>query len=289
MALTADYQVELIDWQNTTIQLGTSTDYPVVSFDGLGVPNLRTSDTTRPRDHGAYLGVDYVDVRTVTLSGFVQAADADTALELLDTLKARWCPSADPTDMHRLTFRLPGIGDRQLFGRPRRLAANVEQVAHGLIGWDLEFVASDPFIKSLAATSVSVPVSSVSGGRTYDRDYDLTYPGSGVTGTTTVTVGGTCAARPTVVFHGPLTDPTLVNNTTGEQFGVNLTISAGDVLVVDFDARTVLLGGTSSRYGAVAAGSTWFDLEVGQNRFRLNDSAGSTTGSCTINFYDTYL
>ncbi len=83
------------------------------------------------------------------------------------------------------------------------------------------------------------------------------------------------------VINGPVVDPFLENTATGEIVRLTGTLDAGDYLVVDSDARTVLLNGTASRYSWVSPGSTWWQLEPGANSVRYGATSGSGTGTLT--------
>ena len=64
-------------------------------------------------------------------------------------------------------------------------------------------------------------------------------------------------------------NPTILNDTTGELLSFSLTLpTSADVLVVDSEARTVILNDTGSRYYTITEGSTWFDFPPGVTSLR---------------------
>jgi hypothetical protein len=74
---------------------------------------------------------------------------------------------------------------------------------------------------------------------------DFGEPGS--TGRLSVVNTGTADTHPVIEFRGPVTAPSLTNIATGDVLEYDLPLAAGDVLVVDTQAGTVVLNGTASR------------------------------------------
>jgi len=69
---------------------------------------------------------------------------------------------------------------------------------------------------------------------------------------------------------GPITNPTIRNATTDAELRLITTLAAGEWLDIDVEAREVLLNGTVDRYPTVQfPGSTWWELEPGNNDVRL--------------------
>lgn len=104
----------------------------------------------------------------------------------------------------------------------------------------------------------------------------LEYGSEGLPGSTVVTNGGNAPTNPVVTVHGPCDTPTVIDRTRGRRIEFATVLGAGEVLVVDTDAGTVLLNGTSNRLYTVTAGSVpveLFDLPPGQTEldFRAVD------------------
>lgn len=289
VTISQDYQFEITNSAGDSLLLGPTTNFRVLSVDGLGGPPLRTSDSARPRDHGQWIGADYMDARMVVLELAVTGASADATITNLDRLKGMWIPDTDPNLRAELAFRLPGAGNRKVRGRVRRIDVDLSQVQFLHVPVTAEFFANDPHLLSESSNWANVPISSSVGanGVAYPKAYPIDYGGY-VSSDAQVTNDGNMPARPIITFFGPLTDPTVTNETTGETFALDITLSAGQVLVCDFDARTVLLGGNTSRYYAVANDAVWWSLLPGLNTIRLTDAA-TGTGRASISWYDTWI
>lgn len=269
------------DYQLTIggLTLGAGTDYQLRDGpSGLGLPELRTSDTPRPQDHGLFWGNDYFGKRTLTLDVTILGDNPGDAAAKMDTLAAAWQPP-DPaiTDaVVALTVDLPGQDPRTLDGRPRRAAYNLDNLKAGIIRATLQYEAADPRLYS-AETVASTAAATTGGGRTYNRVYPLVYAAGGTGGTLLITNLGNFPSRPVLRVNGPSTTPRIENITAEKFLAANLAVAAGEYLEFDLDAHTVMLNGTASRYGQLVAGSSWWELAPGDSsiKFTSADSAGT--------------
>jgi tail protein len=270
--------------------LGSGTSYQIDADGpaGLGLPDLRTSDLPRPQDHGVFFGADFFSSRTVTIDIWLLAGIPADATDLMDALIAVWQPPAGSDTYAPLTVRLPGQDDRVLYGRPRRLAYDTSRLRSGAVKGTLQYEAADPRLYSATGGLATVNLPTVTGGLEWPTGWPLIW-GTGTAGGVTITNDGNFGARPVVTFHGDLLGLTLENVTAGKAFHMNdsYLLGAGETLVVDFDARTVLLDGTASRYGDVDSTSQWWELQPGPNSIRL--AAHSGTGWAEINHRSAWL
>lgn len=270
--------------------LGSGTDYQIHADgpEGLGLPNLRTSDLPRPQDHGVFFGADFFSSRTLTVDIWLLADTPAEATDLMDALVAVWQPPAGQDGLTPLTIRLPGQDDRILYGRPRRLSYDLSRLRSGAALASLQYVAADPRVYSAIGAITAVSLPTVVGGLTWPTGWPLVW-GTGSAGGATITNDGNFGSRPIVTFHGDLIGLSLENITAGKTFRMHPDFNLGgsDTLVVDFDARTVLLNGTASRYGDVDSTSQWWELAPGANELRLGALSG--TGFAEVNHRSAWL
>jgi hypothetical protein len=142
--------------------------------------------------------------------------------------------------------------------------------------------ASDPTIKGRGTKYDSAPASESNltfpgggGGLTFPTD------GSGLVFTsTTVTINnvGNYYSYPIVRFHGQLTNPSLVNQTTGERLSIETTIASGDYLDVDVLNRTIIDNNGNNQYGYLSEDNEWMRIVAGTNvlGFGVDSYSGST-------------
>ena len=270
--------------------LGAGTSYQITAEgpEGLGLPDLRTSDLPRPQDHGVYFGADFFSSRSLIIEVWLLADSASDATVLMDALTAAWQPPAGADTFSPLTIRLPGQDDRVLYGRPRRLGYDTSRLRGGAVKATLQYDAADPRLYSATGNLVTVNLPTISGGLEWPTGWPLVW-GAGSAGGVTIRNDGNFGSRPVATFRGDLLGPTLENVTAGKVFRMHddFLLGAGDSLVVDFDARTVLLNGTASRYGDVDSTSQWWELVPGPNEIRLGAHEGA--GWADINYRSAWL
>jgi Phage tail protein len=116
-------------------------------------------------------------------------------------------------------------------------------------------------------------------------------------GAGTVTVGnpGTAAADPVIEIFGPISNPVITNLTQGLALAFrDVTIAEGSFLRIDFDARTVLLEGTSDYRSKIDWSlSDWWNPGVagflaGDNVIQLRGDTIADPATALITFYPPY-
>jgi hypothetical protein len=281
MAVT-DFQLEF-----GGVLLGDGTAYDIVAVSGLDdLPDARTSDTPRPSDHGLFPGNDYSGGRTIEMELEVSGATDAAFRSSIASLAAATIPGAAES---ALVFQLPGFsGARRINCRPRRRSLPVDvafALRYGVVA--LQFFATDPRIYADTETELITVAATSGGGRTYPRTYPLTYAAGGVGGTLVATNAGNFPTRPTLTVTGPCNQPRIENVTAGKHLEVAVNLAAGETLVIDTDARTVLLGGTASRYSFLTAASQWWEIAAGDNSLKF--TSASNVGTLEVHFRSAWI
>lgn len=275
MTITHTYQAEL-----GGILLGYGTDYEFAAApQGFGLPGFRTSDRDRPFRDGEIAADDLLAARKIVLDVWVLGTTDADAEDNLTALRAAWAPA---TANSELRVRLAST-EYALVGRPRGCIAVLDLLKNGgTIRARLEYKATDPRLYSAEVTDAALSLASVAGtGMTFPATFDLSFGGALSGGITTVTNSGLHPAPWVVTMNGDLVNPTLENVTTGETLSFSGTVASGDQLIIDSEAKTVLLNGTASRYSWIEVGSSWFDLDPGENEIRFSADSGSGTATLT--------
>ena len=155
--------------------------------------------------------------------------------------------------------------------------------------FQLALVAADPRIYSSALHTSTVSAgTSTPVGRSYDKGYGIDYGPASPVGQALVTNAGTTLTYPVLTITGPASNPQITNMTTGQRISLIYTLADGEQLVVDTLNRTVRLGGTTDRYGAVDFGNTsWWGLVPGVNDIRL--ASFSSGASLRVDWRDAWL
>ncbi len=272
-------------WSYRGATFGDGTLIEAASVEGFGLPDLRTADAARSGAHGSYVGADWSQGRSIIMQ--LEAFGAtSTALEaLLAPLFAAAVPSSTESP---LAFKLPGQVDRFVNARCRRRSPVIDNAyALGFARFAIEFYASDPRIYATTLTSLSATLPTVSGGLAFPAAAPFVFGSSGSGGAIAATNSGTFETPWTATFNGPLVAPTLSHTGQGKTLAFTGTLAAGETLVLDSAAKTVLLNGTASRYSWLTAASQWFTIEPGSNPLAFAGASG--TGSCTVTFRSAWI
>lgn len=113
--------------------------------------------------------------------------------------------------------------------------------------WSFTMLAPDPFRfdAAQAARELSTGLPSRTPGRIYPRRHNYVYGGGDAgAGVIIFRNAGDEWAQARYRLRGPVIEPVLVNQTTGEAAGWTLTLGADDVLILDTATELVTLNGT---------------------------------------------
>jgi hypothetical protein len=281
----SDYQLQI---GTTGLTLGAGTDYIVHAWGELGLPTLRVSDRTRPFQHGSFFGPEYIDARPIQIDLTIRGDDDEDCMANVDALVEAWYIDAradqDYDVQTTLSVKLPGQDERFLYGRPRRSSIDISRIIAGKATATLEFLASDPRWLGSILNEATLNVAEPASGRGYDRGFDYGY-GGGSSNAVTCTNEGNFPTTPTLRLDGPLTNPSVANETTGKSLELTYTLLTGEYLEIDFRDRTILLNGTASRY--YTKSGDWWELIAGDNTVRLSTDSGD--GNATLSWRDAWL
>lgn len=239
------------------------------------------------RDHegtdGGFLDAEFEVGRDITLEGTVYSQG--TYLEsYLDSLKANFAPVTSPIPFY---FTTETNEQRLLFVKPR--GCRYDWDANRRLGYvPIQFLmyAEDPRIYSANLQTFTLPV----GALTFSGfGFPLGFPFGfgGVSLTTDGQYVSNSGNRPSPAIltvapsSGTLSNPTIVNDTTGNTLNFVIDITFPDTLVVDLGNHTVRLNGVTNRRNTLQA-PDWFMINPGQQFIRFRAASG--TGNLTIQF-----
>lgn len=288
--ITGAWQVEL---RGRLFDAAACGPHVLTEFlDGFGVPETRDKDVNKPQQHGLFASPQFLGGRQMMLS---VAAVGDTYADLIAAkaeLGAAWGPVNEVVDGAKaipLVFTLGDAADAYLiFGKPKRAKwgyATVIRTQQAVPQFSdaalCEFLAVDPRLYDLDVQTGTVSPSATSGGFAFPFTFPFAF-GSATPGTVTANNAGNIETYPAITIQATtdLSGITLTNATTGEVWSITTTIPAGEFLVVDMGARTVLLDGTASRSSLVnRPTSKWWAVQPGDNTLQFTASG---TGTATF-------
>jgi len=268
---------------------GTNSPYQILSVDGLeSLPNIRNQDDNRGYADGMFTGNDFLSGRTVTITINTFASTGYSAQANFNLLQAALLPQTSGTTP--LQFQLSAAGGLQrLNARVRTNKTVVDpNYTYGYITSQYTFFCADPRYYDDTLQTATLAVGNPL-GRQYNRTYNLSYGGGSSTLTTTVNNAGWATTYPVITLNGPITNPTLGNNTQGTYITIQGTYANTDTIVIDLDQKLITLNGSPAR-NLINGGSNWFSAPPGNNSFFLAGT-GTLIGTtaATITWRNAYI
>ncbi|MEU0940485.1 hypothetical protein [Embleya sp. NPDC005971] len=211
-------------------------------------PGVTLDVQQRTADHGGWGGGSWLTPRTITLQGEILAPDRATLLAAVDRVHA--AASLGPTTLRVVE---PGSLDRSC--AVRRAGPVAVATLGASASWSVPLVAQDPRRYGAVVGPLTTHLPSTSGGLSLPAAPPWTIGATVVQGSVRVSNAGTIASRPTLRIDGPVQHPQVVVLDSGggiRTLTYNATLAAGEWLVIDTDAHSVLIGGTVSRRGLVS-------------------------------------
>lgn len=210
------------------------------------MPAMDSGNVARTAAHGAWSGTDYLQSRTVGLTGHIRPTSREEYISAKAALRdaVQVAPDAAESALvirtHDETF--------QAFGKPsiRLMPASLAYGAGILVPFTLGWVCSDPRVYGIGeddgGTLTLVGPSADTGGLIYPLDYPLDYGVAGFPAEGIAYVGGNTPTKPVITFNGPVEGPFL-QRADGRVLQFDVTIDDGESLVVDVAAESALLAG----------------------------------------------
>lgn len=278
-------------WDLDGLALGDNTPYVFMNASGFDSPSQRTEDLMRPLAHGQFsIGQDYLTGRVIQMQfGINDDYGSSTLQDRIDALKAKMIPTDDELV---LSYEYNGAAARRVYVRPRRIGYDLDDLMRfGIPTVTLEFLAPDPRIYDDEIDVETVSPGETTGGMDFTHGFPFGFGSATPGGLDAVNEGNfpTPFTATVTASGGGISSFSLTNSTTGEVFSMTIDLADSEVMHLDFDARTALLGGTASRIGYVdRPESTWFDLEPGSNPIDFS-STGAGTATLEVSWRSAWL
>lgn len=254
-----------------------------------GSTGVRGMTDDRPRQDGGESGESFRKARLVTVSGRVEAPDHDSLIAGMERLSALLSNPQVATLAVTSEAGLRRQADVELADD-----VDITQVSGRWARWTLDLRAPDHRKygdEQTAQTGLPVATTGLTldavTGVTLDAVTGVTLAAGGADGLVQVTNGGRAATHPVLEFVGPVLGPRVQSLTTGLSLDFSTDVPAGQSLLIDTYAGTVLLNGVTDRrvdLSAVSAFVQDFTLLPGVNElaFRAVSSPGGALFNCTF-------
>ncbi|RIH58242.1 hypothetical protein D3C59_36415, partial [Streptomyces sp. SHP22-7] len=295
--------LELADWQYDVggVVIGADTIVNVLGTTGLGRPPVRESDVDQPSMDGQFAGPDYWAGRTIQIDAAVKTpGDPAAAQDMVAALQA----VTDAADVRLvggqgmvLRIKRPGRPVKRLTVRARRLDPEDEQIIHGYLPLDLEFLAHDPGFYADEESTTELPLGWLTGGGFAAPVVAPIYVQDGTVAADRpgwVTNNGTGAAWPILRVFGPCANVTITNVATGRSLALpTLNLPVGRWIEIDTRPghRTVTWdnGGNASTYLSASSRIDLFSIPPGTSEMRWTAFDNTNSARLRVTWRDAYI
>lgn len=277
-----NYQYRLGGW--TGLLIGSDTNFPLESVEGLEGWNMRTSDDDLPRDDGSLRGTDLQSARQIVFKVNWDGnfpGDFTTIEQAADQLFRTLIPQRD--DDWELIYRHPGRPLRYIKCRPTDLVRELSGTQLFLHNQAIALRAADPRHYSVIEHRVVVPITTL-------------YSSPSIMGVNNL---GNAPAYPLITVTVPstvsqITRLELINATSNTSFDVRAVMTSRSVLIGDMPARitgaprSVVTVDGQSKYGAWQFPRTAFRLDPGSNNIYVRTEPEGQPVTVELRFRDTW-
>jgi hypothetical protein len=225
------------------------TAWYLQTLEGWDSPEVRAEFTEREADHGAWASPVYLGSRPVTLAGTIVAPSRDLLESAMERLRA----AAALTDTVLTVWET--VSKQATVRRSGKLLT--QYVTDTKATFSVMVTAADPRRYSTTQQSGTTGLPATTGGLAFPSAFPLTFSATVVSGQINAVNSGSADSRPVLTITGPVVAPViaaLYPDGTVRQLIYSLDLVTGDVLTIDVDARTVLLGTVSRRRFMTVAG-----------------------------------
>lgn len=258
---------------------------------GLEHPTVRLPRYNLPGSSGAYISNALYGERRIAIKGVVNAPDNSIDTYLANRSKLINClaiarDSSGNLQPQTITITLQNgdiLTTTGYIDTPLQMGFSPDQV--GFEEFQITFVAPDPNLYSSTSLSGTAQLP-VGGGTAIPTAIPISLaPSSG--GSVTLINSGSTTSYPLITLNGPLTNPYITNQRTGQFLKISYTINVGDLPVIINCSTQTITQGTNNKTGIQSSDSSFWGILSGTNVIGFSATGGS--GDCTVSFNPTFI
>jgi hypothetical protein len=248
----------------------------LLSVTGWDGPPTVGQIVQRSADHGGWPSAQYYGPRLITLDVMI-SAPTQAARDVAKQQLIQACPVSD---LATFTYNEPVP---KLAYVRQNGSANITFKSSTLadIEATIPLVAPDPRkYSTIPLTETATLPPPVINPLALPLTLPIGFPGSvpPVASAISLVNSGTFETRPIITVTGPISDPSIVNATTGQAITwTGLNMAASDQLVISTDSRQAFLGGV---FAPADVTSAWFVMQPGSSQIYL--TGDTFEGGATI-------
>jgi len=263
--------------------------YLITTLDGIDLPTVNEQEQKAPYQDGTTYLDALFDPRTIVVTGAIINVQL---LGPIFTDRASILAALNPKNgPGTLTYTNDNavyttVATVNLAQFPNKLATDPFQA------FQIQFYCNDPYW--YAEDSDSISMSLVIGGFTFPFSFPFSF-GTYIGSIPTAAVNDGDSVTPVIIsVFGPCANPVITNTTTGELIRCNITLTTGDILVINtkFGSKSIMLltsgGQTINEMSTLDSTSTFWQMAIGNNLITFSDDTQQAQESCTVTWTNRY-
>lgn len=266
------------------LTLGSYTSgYLFSLLEGFDFPQARIDIKDKGNSHGAVLGSKHYGRRVMRIEGeIVASSEADFETKRKNLVEA--CAFHNGLKDIIITTREGlELTTNAIVNVKPDLPYKKGKMIRG--EFRIELVAPFPFLKSTTEQNETVEVYTGGGGEVPSAIPFAMTAGGGTA--QTVENGGNVFAYPIIKIYGEIENPSILNETTGENFSLTYSLGAGRYIEIDVLNRTVKLDDDTNLLQYFSG--DWITIAIGENILKLTGTNPSASAEAIFTFADNYL
>ncbi|MGF7046404.1 hypothetical protein J2T13_000880 [Paenibacillus sp. DS2015] len=274
--------VSFTNSRGESVLFGASGDYRLTHIDGLGGPPADIKSTKSPyQDGSSYVDIQLAD-RPLSITGWISASNRQEMYEkrrqLSRVLNSKLGPGKFVYTNDYRSFAIKAICDESPIFNDRIVDYQL---------FTISFICNDPYFSDETQTVKGLKFEA--GGMTFPLRLPTQFAFSAYRGTFMNT--GDVETALEIRYQGPATNPTVISETTGEFIKINYELSADDVFYINTAMGNKRLeventdGSRTNVLHYIDMGSTFFQLQPGQNMLRYGSDHDSDQQSANVTVY----
>lgn len=224
----------------------------LMELQGWDSPEVRSEMQQREADHGAWASPVYLGERPITAAGVIEAADRAGLDDAMERLRA----AVGLTDTLMVVWE--STPKQSVVRRSGKLV--MQYVTDRIASYSLMVTAPDPrrYGVDLQTDNTMLPVTT--GGLTPPVTPPVTITSTSVSGVIDAENVGSFETRPLFIIDGPVDGPKILAQMPDGSvrfLNYSQSLGAGEQLVIDTDAHSVILNGDVSRRRFLTTPTGW--------------------------------
>lgn len=219
---------------------------------GWDSPDVRSEMQQREADHGAWAAPVYLGERPITAAGVIDAPDRASLDDAMERLRV----AASLTDTLLVVREsTPKQATVRRSGKPV-----MQYISDRIASYSLLVTAGDPRRYSTVLQQGATKLPSTTGGLTLPAAPPITISATTVSGEVAAYNEGSFETRPVLVIDGPVDSPQILAQMPDGSvkfLNYSQSLGVGEQLVIDTDARSVVLNGDVSRRRFLSTPTGW--------------------------------